>query len=56
MIKKRYISPATHIVQMYELETSILNVSDTKWMIETRGIQVNDYVEGEDFDSVWGNE
>ncbi len=30
MIKKRYISPATHIVQMYELESAILYDSHIK--------------------------
>ena len=52
MIKKRYISPATHIVQMYELESAILYnsfVSTRSWVDETHNMNADESYDKETF-------
>ncbi len=56
MKRKRYVSPVLNVLEAFEPESSILNASDINQNVETRGMQVMDYVEGEDFDSAWYDE
>ena len=50
MIKKRYISPATHIVQMYELESGILYDSFINANVKVKDLQnMNDEEQQEKF-------
>ena len=43
MIKKRYISPATHIVQMYELEQAVLVGSNMRVKLKVDPLQEKYY-------------
>ena len=48
-MKKRYISPATNIVQMYELESGILYDSFINAKVRVKDLEnVNDGVQGEE--------
>ena len=49
MMKKRYISPVTNTVQMYELESGILYDSFINAKVRVKELQnVNDGIEGEE--------
>ena len=48
MIKKRYISPATHIVQMYELEQAVLVGSVVKFKMTVDPLTETYYSVSED--------